>query len=334
MSTVDNIFATSITDNQTKQTKTIESLFNVSNEPSYSGYRTGFIGIKQPITTKASDSTIDIAEGDFLYRDVSDPLNPTFNLKVVPAISGFTPSNLGGTVQTSYLYADLINLIYVDSDKLPSEAPNHFSYIGNIDYIQTTVPHDTIQGVNIFISTSYSESDTNYKVLVNRGDYNLYGCVYGAGTGLTLSHTEGSGVRMGANTHIDTQLPDTPISPVDSINLLARGYIDVNGDLQIDFPTPFEVDPTMYNDSGVLSSVNSTKFTIQYIYHFYGSDVTFIYYGDLIFNTLEEAISAITPLGAIVESPITKEAQLRSALIVKGDATDLSDPAQARFIEL
>ena len=134
MSTFETIFVTEIADNQSKETRTVESLFSVIDQPSYSGYITGFIGIHQPITTIASSTTVNISKGDFLFRDIADPLNPVFSLEVVEDLNGYTPNHLNGAVTTSYVYADLQNMVYLDTDFLPSQAPDHFSYIGNIDY--------------------------------------------------------------------------------------------------------------------------------------------------------------------------------------------------------
>ena len=333
MSTFETIFVTEIADNQSKETRTVESLFSVIDQPSYSGYITGFIGIHQPITTIASSTTVNISKGDFLFRDIADPLNPVFSLEVVEDLNGYTPNHLNGAVTTSYVYADLQNMVYLDTDFLPSQAPDHFSYIGNIDYSTTTTLHDTILSVNIFINTAYSVSDTSLRLLNNAGIYNLYGCVYGAGGGLTLAHTEGSGVRMGANLVNDISRPDTPISPTDSISAVFRGYVNDVGVLVFDF-SPDSVDSSNWAKDGVLTSTNSAKFTVQYLYHFYGSDVVFIYLGQQEYNSIDTAIDSVTPLGSVLEDPITKEAQLRAAIVVKGNTIDLTNLAEARFIEL
>ena len=69
-------------------------------------------------------------------------------------------------------------------------------------------------------------------------------------------------------------------------------------------------------------------------YHFYGSDVAYVYYTNVEENTLEEAEARINQLGPLDAHPITSEAQLRSALIVRAGTTDLTNPVDAKFIEL
>ncbi len=72
---------------------------------------------------------------------------------------------------------------------------------------------------------------------------------------------------------------------------------------------------------------------MQYLYHFYGSDTTFVYYGTKEHGDEEKAIASIVTPPLDVHQ-ITKEATFRSAIVIRGGATDLTDIADAIILNV
>ena len=67
------------------------------------------------------------------------------------------------------------------------------------------------------------------------------------------------------------------------------------------------------------------------MYYFYGSDTLFILYTNVYANSLAEALSTVS--GAEPPTPtLLGEAELRSAVVVRGDTIDLADPLTAIFV--
>lgn len=289
------------------------------------GLKSGYIGGELPLLTRINDTQISIGGGTFIYANLTGIPPVVWSEVIMTAIPTFTI-----TVPTvgplTYVYIDLKTMTLLQSDIVPAAKPSYYSYLGNVDFIG-----GVINQTRSFIETAHNAQNIITNLMFSRGDYNLQGCDYGAGGLLTLSHTAGKGVRIGANTKNDIANPDIVDTAEDEIGFIIRAFKNNAGDFIIDVD-PTDVDPTQYVDNGVLSSVQSTKWTVQYIYHFYGSNNVVVYYGTAIFNNALDAKSSIVnpPTGI---HQITKEASIRAALIVKGSATDLTDIAQAEFFD-
>ena len=288
------------------------------------GLKSGYSGGTLPIISRAGTNSINIAGGaTYTYRDLSGVPPVEWIEKTFIGLSNYTLTTPISAV-TAYIYLDLRTMTVFDSPATPAAKLGYHAYLGNVDFADGDI--DT----NPYIETSYSSLDTSTNLTFARGDYNLFGCRYYGTTGLALGHTVGRGLRIGVNTVNDLESPDIIDTAEDSIKFVIRAYKDVADNFIID-NHPTDVDPTKWANNGVLTVVNSTKWTVQYVYHFYGSDVAVVYYGTGIYNSLEAAEAAIVNPPAGIHQ-ITKEASIRAALVIKGDATDLTDIAQAKFL--
>lgn len=305
-----------------------------SQSASYSGFVNGWIGPQLPLLTQDNATQVSIAAGDFIGIDYSTPTSPAINNIMYAGVTGYTPIYLNDIYATSYVYINASTGLLVENLLPPKGHDADLIYVGNIDYTTTTTQNDTILGVNQFIETAYSTAQTQNRIQFSRGSYNLDGCVYGPNTGLVLGHTAGHGIRLGANTVNDFNSPDVVATGLNEIAISVRGYINGDGNIVNDVDFTKSVDPTQKVLNGALVSIATNKYTVQYIYHFYGSNVAFIYYTGVEENTLLEAEGKVKQLGPIDKHPITSEAQLRAALVVRGGATDLNVAADAKFIEL
>ena len=301
---------------------------------SYSGFVNGWIGPNLPVITQDNATQLSISAGDFVGIDYTTPATPSINKISYSGVTGYTPIYLNDVYATSYLYINAATGLLVENLSPPKGHDANLIYIGNLDFTTTTTQNDTLLGVNPFIETAYSTAQTQNRIQFSRGSYNLDGCVYGATTGLILGHSAGHGIRVGANTINDTSNPDVVATALNAITAVVRGYINGSGNIVNDVNFAKEVNPTQKVINGSLVGVALNKYTVQYIYHFYGSDFTFVYYSDVEENTLAEAKAKVMQGGPINKHPITSEAQLRAALIVRGGATNLNVAADAEFIEL
>lgn len=169
-------------------------------------------------------------------------------------------------------------------------------------------------------------------LMIAMGDFNISGNTYGPnGANLLLNKTSGLIFGRGANaSNINNQ---HKLSTPSSIGATSYFYLyqDGLGSSIVDIQAT--VNPGQWDDgSGTLQSVGPSKYTIQRLSYGPRIDQTFIEYGQKEYNSLAEAIDGIAENG-IVKSPFVEGTILRGWVIVRGNATDLSDPSDAAFRE-
>lgn len=91
--------------------------------------------------------------------------------------------------------------------------------------------------------------------------------------------------------------------------------------------------PTQYDNAGTLTAVGSNNFSVQRIFIFQ-SGLVRLQYGQAIYSSMANALAGIASESFVTESNIAGNGIALAYLVVKGNATDLSDPAQAKFIQL
>ncbi len=277
--------------------------------------KSGYIGGSLPTISRVSPTTISIGGGTFNYEDLTDTLNIKHITKTLSPILTYTLTTLPAEL-IAYIYLDVSTMTIIESDTVPAVKVNDWVYLGNVDFDAGDIM------TNSFIETAFSNSNTMNSLLFSRGDYNLDGNNYYGKGGLVLGHTAGLGIRVGGNTSVDVTDPDRVKTNLDSIAFVVRAHTDTSSNLVINID-PSTLDPTQYSKNGVLKSVSSNKWTIQYLYHFYGSDVVLVYYGTKTYSDSEKATAAIISPPIDIHK-IRKEAAFRSAIVIRGGAVELS----------
>ena len=287
--------------------------------------QSGYLGGQIPIISRLNSTDISIGGGIFNYFNDVDTTNIVEETKIFTGISSLTLTTAPPNV-IAYIYLDLVDLTIKETINIPAIEPNSWVYLGNVDFDSGDII------ANSFIETAYSPPATSKSLMFSHGDYNLMGCdYYGVGL-LSLGHTEGIGVRLGGNTSVNLNDPDRVTSAADSISIVVRTYINESGELILDYNSS-DIDPSNYSKNGVLTPVKAAKWSIQYLYHFYGSDVALVYYGTQEYGSIEDARSGITIPPLDVHN-ITSEAVLRSVILSRGGATDLTLEADAIILNL
>ena len=282
-------------------------------------------------------TSFDITPGDLLFIDRSDPLNPTNEIIKYLGESDITCTQLD-IQRNVFVYIDVsTNPVTILQELfVPAEKPTEAVYLGNMDAGETTTPFDTLLRANAFPETAFNVTETSSTLHFSRGEFNLSGLTWSPDTvnnDLSLSHAGGEAIRIGVNSLNNHINPDRITTGTDDISTIVMQHIDGSGDT-ITQAGASVIDPTQWSDGGSLVAVSPVgRFTIQYIYFFYGSNSVRCQFGDALYNTIADAEAAIRKR-PIVESPQVKETVLTAAVIVVGSATDLSNVAQAKFIRL
>ena len=96
------------------------------------------------------------------------------------------------------------------------------------------------------------------------------------------------------------------------------------------------IDPTKYVDAnGTLQTVSSGKYSIQRVYWFPNSvnRALFVYYGTATYNSIDVAQASIADQGFTEGANTAGAAIFVAYIIVRGNASDLSNDAQAKIIQ-
>lgn len=197
------------------------------------------------------------------------------------------------------------------------------------------------QGGTIFVSESrpvilQQPANQFYDLLESLGGFNISGNIVSPnGVNLMINQASGTlfarsfnhflGAVQTNDPHVGTTLPQTPAQWLYSLrNTVA-------------FPPAVSlIDPTMFDNSGVLSPVGggANTATVQRIFLFptnIASSQMTIQYGQSTFSSLTTALNSIGSGGHVV-NPQFKGGALVAYLAVIRSATNLSDPAQAAFV--
>lgn len=166
------------------------------------------------------------------------------------------------------------------------------------------------------------------------GGINLSGNVYSAnGANLYVNRSAGELLQGGINYGIDKSNPNIiSVASGSAISLVYR-YSDGAGGANVTVTNA--IDPGHYDDdTGGTPTPNGTvannKFTLQKLYFSPASGSTVIEYGQVVYSSIAEAKASKSVTTVRYATPAL---QFRGWLVVKGNATDLSDPDQAEFIE-
>jgi hypothetical protein len=286
------------------------------------------------LVTTASATTVDIEAGSGIivnsYSDIFDPVETdiswnaetgvTDNYVATDFATWFLKNSSGTTIQQNF--------------PMTAEQRRDFIWIG-----QTLHPNGSIicslPNTNI-ISADVGQTVQDFFWAV--GPINISGNVYSAnGTNLNIDKSLGTGLGLGQNYRTNSKDPNTVSLAAESP--CADGiysYRDgIGGWIRNATASPIVIDPTKYDDgSGTLASMITSKFSIQRIYLAKCDETTNIHaiqYGQSFYNSISDAQAFLTS-DDFETDPIFGTGLGRCYLIVKGDATDLSDTGQAKFI--
>ncbi|NBO99908.1 MAG: hypothetical protein EBU90_07235 [Proteobacteria bacterium] len=162
-----------------------------------------------------------------------------------------------------------------------------------------------------------------------------------SGSTLGLTKTSGDSYAEGRNYRTDPDDPNYVSSTSDSAVTTSKIYREyVSGstyriDIGVAGAGYTVIDPSQYNNNGTLAAVAAGQYTNQRVYWFPNSvdRALYVYYGNQTYNTLDAAETGISS-ETFTEGDNTRTSAIFVGVVaVKGNATDLSNTAQARFVQ-
>jgi len=279
------------------------------------------------VTINAGDNTtFDVAAGTGVVVDWTDPANPVRTLASWAAFTAEAVPDIGAVFTVVGINANGSLVKQSGAEFTPGEK-------------RATIQLQTLSHASgVIINAVSGSSQPAYEVIQSILDYiDALGPInsgndYSAnGVNLEIDKSAGTTVLPFINRVNDVQNPSIQTNAATVSATLSRTFRDGLGGF-IFIPGNTVIDPDNYDDgSGVLAAVGNNKWTIQRLYFFGQVNITAVTYGQAEYNSMDDAEAAIL-LEAPELDPLLGNAAFVTALIVVKDATDLSDPLEAKFV--
>ena len=277
------------------------------------------------IITANGDGTFDLSVGRGYIVDLhSDSANPTFIELLWEAESDV---ELLDTGDISYISISNTGVLE-QSDSPPSTEDRRTSlYLGRVSVADEIAVQEQ--------TPVWSPVSQIADVLSAVGPVNISGNVFEPnGLNLDLDKTAGSGIRLGANFGSSYGAPHN--KDCDALSATSMTYVTEGLLGGITLTAATEIDPANYKDpaTGLVTPIVLTRWTVQRIHLSVPTNLVFVEYGQVLYTSAEEAISGIFQDAYAWRTNGTVDTDLlrRCFLVVRSDATNLSDSSEALFI--
>lgn len=293
-------------------------------------YNTGLIQFGELIVNNPNvDTTFDINMGFAGFMDWDGTLAlPKTVLVAFPSMTGITPQFLA-TSPTSYIgleYDFDTEVVSVIQKATPftNEERRTIVELGVIVHTDNTV----IVTSNNISAPLYQTTNQLHDLMEAIGALNLSGNDYSPnGANLQIDRSAGIVFKRGTGAFNNYEDPHRLTLPVDIGSTFRYRLSD-----STEFVDTNVIDPDNFESPlGGLTSVPNNDWQIQRITVFQ-SGITRIQYGQETYANLEDAEIALGSEKFVTEQNIAENGIFRCFLIVKEGATNLSNPAQAKFI--
>jgi hypothetical protein len=246
----------------------------------------------------------------------------------------------------TYVTSKQISYIGVDSNKNIVQRSSPFTVSDSQDYIFLgRILHQVGSVTNGAVTSphvAYGSNQWQFDYIKSLGPLKISGHVLSpAGANLQLNKTNGTSYVFGRNYTFNPNSPNI-VPPANdyavTVSKIFREYVNGSGNPVIDsnggvgYTT---IDPTQYNNGGTLASVASGKYTVQRAYWYPASvnKAIYVYYGNAIYNSIADAKSGFDSESFVEGDNTSTEAILLGYIIVKANATDLTNTSDALILQ-
>ena len=285
-----------------------------------------------------TNTTFDIAAGDGIINILNKGAGSDPHPEIKKVIwSATTVTHTLGDANN----ADQLNTwIYVDQNGSIQQTLSELTpAIWRSNIVLGAVIHSSnvIRFVRTFPRTAYSAGNT-YAEFVE-----IFGPLKKSGHLLTVNSTNalafdrsaGEAFALGRNYVTDPLNPslvsDGASTPVfHRYSSTATGFTKDNGTAGAGFTS---IDPSKYDNNGTLTNISAGQYSVQRLYHFpNNTNVIVAYYGKAEYASIDEAEKNYLLENFQEANNTATQAIYLGALIVKGNATDLSNSSQAKIL--
>lgn len=276
------------------------------------------------ISINADTTKINIAAGVALFMDYTTPTSPVGTVVNFGPINAVSITNIASQPVT-YFGINAASTLIQQAGPFTATQRRTIVPLGIAVHSNNIV----VNAVNQLGSPNQSLLN-QYQDLVNAiGPLNISGNIYTFNGG-NLNVNKSAGVIFKYGSNFQNSVTDPHQTSIGSQTALTFRYRRQNS---IEGGDTTSIDPTKWDNAGTLSNVSNNQWTIQRIYLFQ-SGLTRVQYGQAVYSQMNDAINSMGTEPFIVESNIAANGLFRGYLIVKGNATNLSDNTQAAFYDV
>ena len=285
-----------------------------------------------------TNTTFDIAAGDGIINILNKGAGTDPHPEIKKVIwSATTVTHTLGDANN----ADQLNTwIYVDQNGSIQQTLSELTpAIWRSNIVLGAVIHSSnvIRFVRTFPRTAYSAGNTYAEFVEIFGPLKKSGhlLTVNSTNTLALDRSAGEAFALGRNYVTDPLNPslvsDGASTPVfHRYSSTATGFTKDNGAGGAGFTS---IDPSKYDNNGTLTNISAGQYSVQRLYHFpNNTNVIVAYYGKAEYASIDEAEKNYLLENFQEANNTATQAIFLGALIVKGNATDLSNTSQAKIL--
>jgi hypothetical protein len=304
------------------------------------------------LSTQAGTTTFSITSGSGIIVSYnastsSDPY-PTINFISWPTYLSQSLTYVTSS-QITYIGINPSGGLIQQTSPFTLSADSDFISIGRVLHQSGSVTNGTSTQPIVAYGTNHWQDDFTraFGPLKISGHVLAASSSAGVGT-LGLTKTGGDSYVIGKNYAVNPSNPNNITSATDpavTVSKIYRAYVS-GSTLKLDTGVGnagyTTIDPTVYNDNGTLTSVGGANASIQRVYWYPNSVARAytVYYGSQTYadppggqNALDNAQQNIASEPFVEGENTVGAAILVGYILVKGDATDLTNTAKARIIQ-
>lgn len=270
----------------------------------------------------------DVSAGvGYIVDNHTSTQNPVLNKIFWNAFTSVVVSNLATQRQT-YIGIDINGAIVQQAAQFSNEQARDIILLGRIDHSNLSTIDTVTPNPRVIFNAALDAEDLSFAL----GPINMSGNVYqAASTDMTIKKPSGKVYATGISYGTNNKNPNVRTNPIVDPVTFTNTYRSVTPGLFIESAPTTSVVANLWDDSGTQSAVATNKWTVQRIFMFPADEETVLHRGQVLYNTKDEAKAAI-PSSPFLINPDLDGFMLRGFLVVRGGATNLSDPADAEFI--
>lgn len=279
------------------------------------------------LSINVDNTKFNITSGVSAFVDFTVASQPTQTIVEFGPFSGLTPLGLNTHIAT-YIGINPAGEVVQQLTPFSNTQRRTVAFLGAVIHSNLT----TVNAINTIATTVHSATNQLHDLMAAIGVLNVSGNVVSPnGVNLSLNKTEGSMFKMGANFSNNISNPHLVTLP--SLNQFTFRYRTSNSTESADTTA---ISPGLYESplgtvTAIPGSVN--RFSIQRIYLFQ-SNLVRIQYGQHWYANIDDAEAAIATEPFVIEQNAADNGVLIACLLVRKNATNLSDPAQAKLIQI
>jgi hypothetical protein len=269
----------------------------------------------------------------YIINNYTDSINPTYQYiswpDLIVTASAFPGPGQNATTPRTNIAINSSGNVYEKTDKFTPQDYRNYIVLGRIVHTNNNVITRTLS----LPLTTYNRGFHWFDLANSIGPVNVTGNIYSAGgTDLTIQKSAGQTYRIGSNYKNNSAFPDITTDAIS--NPTSFRYRYRSGSEFIELPSTTYVTGSRYdNGSGTLQTVNNNQWTVQRIFFFGATATTIIQFGQTVYNNKLDAEVSVLSEPFQTDTNLLDDALLRGYLLIRGGASNLSNPNDGEFLE-